>query len=283
MAIDVNPTAGDDLITGDTADDTVDGLAGNDTISGGGGNDELSGGLGDDDLSGGTGNDTLEGGAGADLIEGGDGIDIVSYRSDTAGVRVDLAFPDDNGQILVGGIGAHHLNDTLVSIEGVIGGSGGDSICGVDGDDILSGGAGNDFLTGNGGADSLWGNDVLYGNIGNDTLYGGFEDDVVDGGSGVDHLYGNPGNDTLEGGADSDWFYFSVGNGGHDVMNDFTFGEDILVVEGSGAASVAEFLADMTITETADGNTVISNEADFSITVIGQSAADLSTGTWLLI
>ena len=67
------------------------------------------------------------------------------------------------------------------------------------------------------------------------------------------------------------------------MVNDFTFGEDILVVEGSGAASVAEFLADMTITETADGNTVISNEADFSITVIGQSAADLSTGTWLLI
>ena len=42
MAIDVNPTAGDDLITGGTADDTVDGLAGNDNISGRDGNDELS-------------------------------------------------------------------------------------------------------------------------------------------------------------------------------------------------------------------------------------------------
>ena len=154
------------------------------------------------------------------------------------------------------------------------------------GDDHLFGGQHNDTFYGGQADDVVYGNkanDVLYGNIGNDTLYRGFEDDVVDGGSGVDHLCGNRGNDTLEGGADSDWFYFSVGNGGHDVVNDFTFGEDILVVEGSGAASVAEFLADMTITKTADGNTVISNEADFSITVIGQSAADLSTGTWLLI
>ena len=123
MAIDVNLNAGDDLITGDAADGAVNGSAGNDNISGGGGNEELLGGPGDDDLSGGAGNDTLENGAGADLIEGGDGIDIVSYRSDTAGVAVDLGCPYDEAQHLGRGIGAHHLGHTLSSIEGVIGGS----------------------------------------------------------------------------------------------------------------------------------------------------------------
>ena len=80
--------------------------------------------------------------------------------------------------------------DTYKNIEGVIGGSAGDT------------------LTGSGG------NDILVGSGGNDTLYGESGNDVLAGGTGIDTLRGDGGSDT---------FKFGY-NQGTDEIVDFTLG-----------------------------------------------------------
>jgi Ca2+-binding RTX toxin-like protein len=121
------------------------GVAGNDTLIGGDGSDTLLGRAGDD---------TLRGGAGADHLDGGDGIDTASYLNAHDALTVDLAAGVGHGGEAEG--------DTLVGIEKVVGGKGGDilignavnnTLNGSDGNDTLSGGGGKDTLTGGAGAD----------------------------------------------------------------------------------------------------------------------------------
>ncbi|MGH6710398.1 MAG: DUF5801 repeats-in-toxin domain-containing protein, partial [Bradyrhizobium sp.] len=105
----------------------------------------------------GSGNFTLTGGITADVIAtsshtdtvvGGAGFDIVDYRDDTsAGVTVNL-----NG---VAGSGGTAAGDTYSSIEGILGGTGADTLIGDGNANFLDGGAGDDILTGNGGADTF--------------------------------------------------------------------------------------------------------------------------------
>jgi Ca2+-binding RTX toxin-like protein len=97
--------------------------------------------------------------------------------------------------------------------------AGDDNLTGGVGDDTISGGEGNDRIDGGDGAD------VLNGGDGNDTLTGGDGDDVLNGGDGVD---------TLNGGAGSDTFTITSVDGRTDLVNDFGFGGDILIV-GLGA------------------------------------------------
>ena len=100
-----------------------------------------------------------------DTISGGDGHDIVDYSDDTAGVHVDL--------LTNSGTGGTAEGDTYNSIEGIIGGTG------------------NDTLTGNDSA-----NDI-HGNAGNDTLDGGLGDDTLTGGTGADTFKVGEGHDTI--------------------------------------------------------------------------------------
>ncbi len=107
----IQPTSGDDYLTGYETPDTLSGGQGNDSISGMEGDDILDGGEGNDWLSGGTGDDILQGGAGDDVLFGEEG----------------------NNQ-LYGGDG----NDTLDSRLGnalMDGGAGEDNLSGHDGDD----------------------------------------------------------------------------------------------------------------------------------------------------
>jgi VCBS repeat-containing protein len=97
-------TLGNDVLTGGAGNDAIDGLDGNDQIGGGEGNDQLYGGAGNDNLTGGTGDDRIDGGA---------GYDRTSYADAVAGVTIDLTAGTASGT----GIG----NDTLVSIESVVG------------------------------------------------------------------------------------------------------------------------------------------------------------------
>lgn len=205
------------VIIGGPGDDNLDGsnqgpveiigLAGNDILIGGNGADILSGGDGDDILDGGPGNDQVFGeggndlliggsGQGNDLLDGGDGTDTVTYASATQPVVVNLTNGTASGGAAIG-------NDTLVDIENVIGGQGGDTIIGNAADNQLEGGAGNDLLSGQGG------NDTLLGGAGNDTLIGGSGDDIIDGGEGSDTLSGDSGNDILSGGSGIDVALFS--------------------------------------------------------------------------
>ncbi|MGB0694185.1 MAG: hypothetical protein ACPGOY_00955 [Rhodospirillaceae bacterium] len=109
------------VITGTENADTLSGTDESDTINALGG---------DDTISGSSGNDT---------IDGGNDTDTLSYDSDTQGVTVDLSAGTATGN----GIGT----DSLSNIEGVIGGSGNDSLKGASSTGQLNGGAGNDTLT----------------------------------------------------------------------------------------------------------------------------------------
>src|SRR5690606_20745755 len=91
---------------------------GNDTLTGDDQHNRLEGGDGADTLTGGAGDDVLAGGAGADHMDGGDGFDIGDWSITTTNATFDLAQGTSSG------------NDVLISIEGVIGGSGNDTIIG---------------------------------------------------------------------------------------------------------------------------------------------------------
>ena len=163
---------GDDLLIGGTGRDEINGGAGQDDVRGGEGDDQLSDNDGDDVVDGGPGhdliycgpgNDTYLGGTGSelfisgseptydisdgdDLIDGGPGQDRIQYY------RSSDLFVD-----LLQGIGGQAgESDTLVSIWGVIGGTGDDTLIGDNLPNQLQGEDGNDILRGGGGTDDLW-------------------------------------------------------------------------------------------------------------------------------
>ncbi len=208
---------GDDFIdVGNSNIGMVDGGAGNDEIHvynnqtvilGGAdedfievdsGNGEIYGGDGNDYLYGGSGNDTLIGGQGSDILDGGAGNDTASFADADAGVWVDLS----KGTANIEGFG----NDTLFSIENIIGTDFSDEINADKNTGTLNGGAGNDEITvdhndgyiyGGAGDDEInifgmfTNNGIIKGEAGNDTIDVDYND--VDG-----HIYGGDGNDTID-------------------------------------------------------------------------------------
>lgn len=140
------------------------GGAGADTMTGDGNANHFIGGGGNDRLFGGDGNDTLSGGAGNDSLAGGGGIDTADFSDATSNLNITL-------NTTLNGSASGQGNDTLNSIENVIGGSGNDTI---NGDSVAN------FLSG------LAGNDRLFGGGGDDTLAGGTGNDSIDGGAGID-------------------------------------------------------------------------------------------------
>ncbi len=140
---------GDDFIVGDVEEiDSVFLVGGNDTLKGGDGNDVLLGQGGDDEIDGGADNDTLSGGEGNDFLDGGTGTDLAYFGRSVFAISVSI---NSIGPALATGNGT----DTLVAIEGVIGGLGSDSIQGDGFANRIGGGEGNDTLDGGGGIDTL--------------------------------------------------------------------------------------------------------------------------------
>ncbi|QQS10754.1 MAG: hypothetical protein IPK81_14025 [Rhodospirillales bacterium] len=195
-----------DTLAGDTFANVIEGAGGNDVLSGGGGVDTLSyghagaavtaavfgsgtgtvstGGAGTDIVTGflhlvggghgdslsgsadvntiwgGLGDDVLKGADGStlygDILYGGSGTDYVSFEDRSGGDTFSL------GGTTLGG-------DTITSIEGVRGTTGGDTIFGTSGADGLDGWSGVDQLYGGIGADEYrWqrgnGNDTIWDN-----------------------------------------------------------------------------------------------------------------------
>ncbi len=120
--IDVEGTAGKDIIIGTNKRDVIRGNDGRDKLSGRARRDLISGEAGSDVIKGQGGRDTLIGGGGNDVIKGGRGKDLIT---------------GDQG------------NDKL------IGNKGDDLIVGGKGDDLLRGGRGSDILEGGEGADTF--------------------------------------------------------------------------------------------------------------------------------
>jgi len=171
-------------------------------IIGGRGNDNIQGMGGDDVLYGDNKSAKALGIDGQDMIWGGDGDDRIYGGGD---------------------------KDTLR------GGTGNDDIWGGDGDDELNGGA---------GIDEMWGgtgDDKILGDEGNDELRGGEGLDYLLGGQDDDRLYGGEGDDRLFGGAGKDTFYFAEGGAQTDRIEDFSAGEDFLVLDHSMKGNVTVY------------------------------------------
>lgn len=166
------------IINGNGGNNVLNGTSSADEIFGFGGNDTLLGRSGADTLHGGSGDDLLDGGGGRDVMDGGSGDDTVTYAN-FARIWVNLATG------VVDFYGEPLPSEQLISIEGVIGGAGNDTLIGSNSRNVLHGGAGSDGIEGGVGADAL------FGDAGRDGLYGGYGSDTLDGGAGSDGLYGD--------------------------------------------------------------------------------------------
>lgn len=195
-----------DIIYGGNGDDTLRGLTADDILYGGGDPDLLDGG---------SGNDTLLGGAGSDTLDGGADFDFVSYQGVSSAVNVNLGTGTATGG---GG------SDTILSIEGVIGGSGADTITGDSLGNVLRGDAGADTIYGAAGSDTL------YGDTGQDRIYGGADGDLAFGGNDADVIVGDDGSDTLFGDAGTDTLY---GDAGDDALDGGTEADSLFGGAGS--------------------------------------------------
>jgi Ca2+-binding RTX toxin-like protein len=244
----INGTSGDDLLIGTPAGDTINGLGGNDTINGGEGSDLMDGGSGNDrlvasandndTLIGGDGNDTLDGathseGGGippaVETMDGGLGDDLyivdraADFLTDAGGV--DTVRADNiswtlgagfenlviaNGETESFALGAGNELDNFIEGDYTV------RLEGRDGNDTLVGGGWEDTLLGGEGNDSLLGfdlSDQLFGDAGDDTLNGSIDRDTLTGGTGADTF-------VLEDSTDQD------------LITDFQFGADILLIDG---------------------------------------------------
>ena len=265
---------GSNRLEGNAGDDTLDGGGGRDRLNGGAGADTLTGGPGNDTLIGGAGADIFVFGAGsgsdtitdfelgADKILLRQGQELESYNIDdyevNPGGSVDVVFDDIIGEDVL-------VIDDLVSLTLTIELTDGTTHKVVTGafdgrvreSDVLiiergpatlpdpvpppdpadtnqiNGTSGNDRLPGTAAADTL------NGGAGNDTLEGNAGNDRLDGGSGDDRLIGGGGSDTLRGGAGNDSFVLGA-NDGDDVIEDFTFGEDRILLPSGMTVSYWE-------------------------------------------
>ncbi|THF54391.1 DUF5801 repeats-in-toxin domain-containing protein, partial [Ollibium composti] len=98
-------------------------------------------------LTGTAGDDVIAGSGHQDTITGGGGFDIVDYHDATSAITVNL----NTGL----GAGGTANGDTYSGIEGIIGGSGNDTLIGDALANLLDGGSGEDTMTGGGGADTF--------------------------------------------------------------------------------------------------------------------------------
>ena len=188
--------AGTDTVTNV---ENINGSAFNDRLTGNSLANQIDGNAGNDSLFGMAGNDILTGGAGNDLIDGGTGIDTVDYADSLNGVRVDLTLTGAQNTAMASlglPVSPDSGIDTLVNIENVDGSDFGDILVGNSGANVLNGGGGFDYLLGGDGNDVLDGglfSDVLRGEGGNDVLYAGGQATAAD----IDMLNGGAGADTF--------------------------------------------------------------------------------------
>jgi len=259
-------TSGADYLVGDDGDNTIDGLAGNDTIIAAGGNDTIygsdgddtiDGGAGDDKLYGGAGDDILSGNTGTDLLDGGDGFDIADYSFSLDKWSIDLGA----GKATIVTSDSSTQVETLVGIEGLIGGLGSDTLIGSDGSNKLQGGGGNDTLAGAGGDDVF--------------VFDGDED-------GVDSIDGGTGNDRIEAASDGTVIGLThlasveliTAQGHSDVTIEATDDADTLDLSGTqldGIVSIKLGAGNDIITSSLGGDVINAGDGDDVIRYVGVS------------
>ena len=225
IALTMDGTAGNDLLTGTGNDDVINGLAGNDVIRGHAGNDRLIGGAGADQMEGGTGDDSYVVDSSADVIsESHDGgIDTVeSSVTFTLGQHVENLSLTGSSGIAATGNEADNV---------IIGNAGANRIDGKGGADTMTGGAGNDTYvvdrvedtvieSSNAGTDLVEStvSYALASNVENLTLKGSSNINAT-GNSAANVLRGNTGANTLNGLAGADTMHGDLGDDVYIVDN----------------------------------------------------------------
>lgn len=323
LANSIQGGAGDDTLAGNDGNDTLDGGAGDDSMVGGAGNDvylvnslrdsvteadaqgsdtvrttlstyqlgnhvenlTYTGPIGfygagnslNNSITGAAADDTLIGGLGDDVLNGAEGSDLASYASAAGAITVNL---------LLGTVSGNQGNDTLVSIERVIGGAGGDTIIGNDADNLLDGGLGNDTMRGGLGNDVYVvnsqsdvvderpgeGNDTVITSLGEYTLgadnienleffgdlthrgYGSNQANRIVGGTFNDELDGAEGNDTLIGGGGNDSLYGGLGD---DLLSDGVGFNVLAGGEGNDTYVVTDKRVDRVLEYSAEGTDTV--------------------------
>ncbi len=198
-------------------------------------NDKLEGDAKNNSLFGDKGSDILLVSNGTDTLNGGDGLDLLSFERFTSTVNLTLT-ANGSGSYTFG------TGNTVsyVSMEGLIGGSGNDTLTGNDADNVIVGGAGNDSLSGNKG------NDTFVGGAGADTFNGGDGTDVVD--------YSNAGNITVN--------LQATTNATGDASGDRFF-------------SIEKFVGSLSFGNTFIGNSSTANSMNLNEILVGGNADDV--------
>jgi Ca2+-binding RTX toxin-like protein len=145
-----------------------DNLTSIENVTGSVGGDLILGNDSPNRLLGGAGNDFLMGLGGMDTLHGGAGVDTAVFSERAVALSVTL-----NGAARVNVLASGLIDDVLLNIENLLGGSGGDTFVGDARTNTLMGGVGEDTLSGGGGSDMLVGGEGL---------------DILDGGAGVDRV-----------------------------------------------------------------------------------------------
>jgi len=257
--------------------DFILGVGGNDTIRGGGGADHIDGGNGNDTLFGDAGNDNLTGNAGIDSVFGGSGNDVlnISGLNDVndildGGDGIDTVAVLGNIPVTLAGFNA--LQSSIEIWQG-----NNRAVLGTNTSNVFDFSALQGTGTGIPSIDGAGGNDIIIGSKFNDVILGG---------SGNDHLTGGLGNDTLTGGADADVFSFTdllAGNAnfGKDKILLFEVNADVLEFDSAIFADAQTALAHAT--DDGLGNTVITVDANNTITLQGIAATNLQLSNFSIV
>lgn len=188
------------------------------------------------------GNDHIDGGDGFDIYEAGDlfpSYGDVHPGVTLTGIFVDLAL--ETATDMVGD------TDTLIGIEGAVGGELADTLDGTDQENFFSGLEGDDLIDGRGGAD---------------TITAGDGDDTIRGGLGTDNLSGGDGDDLFVG---------TAAQLAGDTITDLEFG-DVVQVEGATSLQASIVGGSLNIDE--DGN----GSVDAVVNLTGASGTVLVVG-----
>jgi Ca2+-binding RTX toxin-like protein len=218
----------------DTADDGESGENDNvhtdvESVKGGTRADTLIGSAGSNHLFGLGGNDSLDGGLGPDILSGAGGRDTADYSSRTAPLEVSLNDIANDGE-------AGELDNVLMDVENVLGGSSNDSFYGSSSANVFKGGDGDDFFDGATGPDVFQGggnyDTVDYSsrsirvavsidgaaNDGTDADLDGIGEEGDNVTADVEFVVGGSGDDLLVGSDDPIFIEGFWGKGGDDLM-----------------------------------------------------------------
>ena len=200
-------------------------------------------------VSAGNNNSVIDGRAGSETIRAGNGNDFV------------LGGPNDTIQV---GNGS----------DEIIGGTG-NSITAGNGADVIIGGANNTIRAGNGPNQVTGGpNDMITLGNGNNTVIGGLND-IVNVGNGSNQLVAAPG-DVWTIGNGADVFKFAPGFG-NNTINGFQTRKDVLNFD---PALIGNYMAAMQDTKQVGANTVITVDANDSVTLAGVAASHLTASNF---